>query len=149
MNKTLTGNKEAKDNNSKPRMSLIPREALLELAKALTAGEKKYGSHNWRKGIPISYLLDASIRHIYQFLEGENFDEETKTHHLGCAMANLSFAINMFYTNIDADDRFKPVPKENEITPVFLSVKEIKNGLSNKKIFKKTNESSKIRKIGI
>jgi len=109
----LKGNKEAKDNKNKPRLSLIPKSALYALGDAMTYGEKKYDAHNWRKGIPLSYLLDAALRHIQQFNDGENYDEESKAHHLGSAMANLAMAIEMHLTNPDADDRYN---KKQDIT---------------------------------
>lgn len=101
----MEGKKDAIGDESKPRLSLIPREALLALAGALTHGEKHYGAHNWRKGIKISYLLDGALRHIEQYNDGENIDQPSGVKHLGCAMANLSFAISLLETMPECDDR--------------------------------------------
>ncbi len=106
MNK-LTGNKDAIGDMNKPRLSLIPKEALWELGKALSTGEARYGTHNWRGGIPISILIDASMRHITQFMNGEDIDEQSQTHHVGCAMANLAFAISLLHNKPECDDRWK------------------------------------------
>lgn len=95
------------DRKNKPRMSLIPKDAVWEIGKAFTYGESKYGSHNYKQGISISHLLDASIRHTLQFSNGEDFDEESEVLHLGCAMANLAMAIDMYYNNKKFDDRYK------------------------------------------
>lgn len=106
--KSLKGKKNAIGDLQKPRLSLIPKNALWALGKALTHGEVKYGSHNWRNGINISYLLDASMRHITQFGDGEDFDvDDSNNHHLGNAMANLAMAIELYYSMPEADDRYK------------------------------------------
>jgi hypothetical protein len=102
----MSGKKDAIGDFNKPRLSLIPREALWELGKALTYGEEHYGTHNWRDGIKVSYLTDAAMRHIIRFLDGEDIDENG-AHHLGCAMASLSMAISTTINNPKYDDRFK------------------------------------------
>lgn len=103
----MSGKKDAIGDLSKPRLSLIPKTALWALGGALTYGESHYGTHNWRKGIKISYLLDAALRHINEFNDGEDIDKKSKNHHLGNAMANLAMAIELYYTNKEMDDRFK------------------------------------------
>lgn len=101
------GNKDAIGDPNKPRLSLIPKEALWALGKALTHGEERYGTHNWRKGIKLSYLLDSALRHINEFNDGQDIDEQSQNIHLGNAMANLAMAIELYYRNPDMDDRFK------------------------------------------
>lgn len=92
---------------TKPRLSLIPKAALYECAAAMTAGADRYGLHNYRKGLPVHALLDGALRHIAQFADGEDRDEETKSHHLGNAMANLAMAIWMHENKPELDDRFR------------------------------------------
>lgn len=96
----------------KPRLSLIPKKALWALGKGFTHGEVKYGAHNWRSGINISYLLDAALRHINEFNDGEDYDKDSDNHHLGNAMANLCMAIELFYDYPEADDRYKNVKRK-------------------------------------
>jgi hypothetical protein len=103
------GKKDAIGDLNKPRLSLIPKRALWALGGALTYGEVHYGSHNWRKGISISYLIDAALRHINEFNDGENIDVKSQNHHLGNAMANLAMAIELSETNVAMDDRYKPI----------------------------------------
>jgi hypothetical protein len=100
------GKKDAIGDLNKPRLSLIPKRALWALGGALTYGEKHYGTHNWRKGIKVSYLLDAALRHINEFNAGENIDQKSQNHHLGNAMANLAMAIELSETNPELDDRY-------------------------------------------
>jgi len=40
-----------KFDNNKPSLSLIPNKPLLEIAKVLDFGSKKYSAHNWREGL--------------------------------------------------------------------------------------------------
>lgn len=113
MKTTANGTKEAIGKHlEKPRLSLIPKEALWEMGKAFGYGEQKYDSHNFKKGIPVSYSIDAALRHIEQFMDGETCDDESKVHHLGAAMTNLAMAIWTFYNKPDLDDRYKkPIDK--------------------------------------
>lgn len=101
------GKKDAIGDPNKPRLSLIPIEALWALGGALTYGEKHYGSHNWRAGIKISILLDAALRHINEFADGEDIDQKSQNHHLGNAMANLAMAISTLANKPEFDDRYK------------------------------------------
>jgi hypothetical protein len=94
-----------KHDQDKPDLSLIPKEPLWELARVLMAGEKKYGRDNWRNGIDINRLTAAAMRHITQFNEGENVDDETKTNHLMNATANLFFAFWMLNNKPKHDNR--------------------------------------------
>jgi hypothetical protein len=109
------------DNNKIP-LELIPSEALFEIGKVLDAGRKKYGTANWAKGIEISRLLGASMRHIMQFNAGEDMDEETGTLHVANAACNLLFAIWMMKNRPDMDDRWekKVEPKKELIQMSFF-----------------------------
>lgn len=103
----MTGSKDAIGNPEKPRLSLIPKVALWALGKALAYGEKHYGQYNFKKGIPVSILCDSALRHIHQFMDGEDMDVESQNLHLGNAMANLAMAIDMMENKKECDDRYK------------------------------------------
>lgn len=107
MSENNGGKKDAINNPNKPRLSLIPKEALWQMAGALTYGEKHYGTYNWKKGINVTVLLDGALRHISQFLDGEDIDAGSNNPHLGNAMANLAMAIQLLKDMPDRDDRFK------------------------------------------
>jgi hypothetical protein len=98
-----TGTKYDKD---KVPLELIPPEALFEIGRVLQAGKEKYGEANWAKGIEISRLLGAALRHITQFNSGEDLDEETQTLHIANAATNLMFAIWMMKNRPDLDNRW-------------------------------------------
>ena len=43
----------------------------LEVAKHFEDGAKKYGEHNWQKGIPVHCYIDSAIRHYLKWLRGD------------------------------------------------------------------------------
>lgn len=97
-----------KHNQGKPRISLIPPAGLLEVAGVYTYGEKKYVAHNWRKGIPYSELLDATMRHILAFVNGEDNDKESGRPHLAHACFGLLDILQFQHDGRDdLDDRYK------------------------------------------
>jgi hypothetical protein len=49
-------------------------DMFLEVAKHFEEGAKKYGEHNWQKGIPTHCYIDSAIRHYLKWLR-EDKDE--------------------------------------------------------------------------
>lgn len=94
-----------KFDTDKPPVGLVPSSAMLEEAMVMGYGEKKYGRDNWRGGMAWMRLIDASLRHILAFKEGEDFDPETKLHHLAHARCCLAFLIEYYTTHPELDDR--------------------------------------------
>ena len=45
---------------------------VLELSKHFEAGAKKYGEHNWQKGIPAHCYIDSAVRHYLKWKRGDN-----------------------------------------------------------------------------
>lgn len=45
---------------------------MLEVAKQYEAGAKKYGEHNWEKGIPLHSYIDSGVRHYLKCLRGDD-----------------------------------------------------------------------------
>lgn len=66
------------------RFDLITPIGLRRLAETCAEGAKKYGSHNWLRGIPASEMLNHAIRHIYLWLEGDASED-----HLAHAAWNI------------------------------------------------------------
>lgn len=44
---------------------------LLEVSKHFEEGAKKYGEHNWQKGIPTHCYIDSAVRHYLKYLRGD------------------------------------------------------------------------------
>lgn len=78
----------------KVRPSLVPTDSLIEIAKVLELGAKKYSPDNWKLVTPHSRYTDAALRHIYAYLMGEKNDPETGLSHLAHASACLMFLIH-------------------------------------------------------
>lgn len=50
----------------------LDRETLLALAETQAEGDKRYGIDNWRKGLPVSNLINHAMDHISKALEGDS-----------------------------------------------------------------------------
>jgi len=102
-----------KYDNQKPRMDLIPPEAMNELATILTYGAGKYADHNWRKGLHYSRVYAAALRHLLAFWSGENLDPESGLSHLSHALCNVAFLVTYERTGTGTDDRFQYAKSRN------------------------------------
>lgn len=98
-----------KYDNGKPPMSLIDRGALEQIAQVLAFGAQKYAAHNWRQGIAYSRLLDAALRHLYAFADGEDLDPESGLSHIAHAGCCIVFLLGMMDAHPELDDRHKEV----------------------------------------
>ncbi len=90
----------------KPDFSLIDAEWLEEVAKVMTFGKRKYDAHNWRKGIVVSRLLSAALRHLWATVRGEDNDPETGLSHLAHLSCCVMFAFWHLKHRKDLDDRY-------------------------------------------
>lgn len=102
---SVTGTKH---DSGKPKISLIPTEAILEMATALTYGANKYSADNFKHGIKYRRLLDAAFRHLFAISAGQDVDSESGNSHLGHALASLAMLAHMMKNKPEFDDRFKP-----------------------------------------
>lgn len=96
-----------KKDAGKPPLGLISRTALEEEARVMAFGAEKYGTHLWRAGMDFSRLVDAALRHVYAFADGEDNDKETGLSHLAHARCCLAFLTEYVGKSIGKDDRFK------------------------------------------
>lgn len=96
-----------KFDNNKPKLSLIPQQALLEVAKVFTFGAAKYGSYNHSGGFEWTRLVDANQRHVSAWLMNEDLDKESKLNHIAHAVASLMMLMDQIKTGKGKDDRNK------------------------------------------
>jgi hypothetical protein len=101
---TVSPSGGARAGTKKPRVSIIPMLALLEVAKVMTKGEVKYGTNNWQKGMPHSWHLDAGLRHLLSVSEGDMIDDETGLEHLAHAAADILMCLESRLKNLPTDD---------------------------------------------
>lgn len=90
------------------QFSLLPMEALKEVAEHYGVGAKKYEKHNMRKGYEWSKSFDAAMRHLTQFWAGEDRDEETGSKHLAAVVFHALTLMEFMETHREYDDRYKP-----------------------------------------
>lgn len=100
----LTGKKH---DSGKPPMALLSPDALFEVAKVLEFGAKKYDTWNWKGGFKWSRVSSAILRHLFQWLRGEDKDPETGLSHLAHASCGLMFLLDFELNGIGEDDRYK------------------------------------------
>lgn len=118
-----------KHDEGKPRMELLPTEALTQIAKVLAFGASKYGEHNYRGGLKYSRLIGAAMRHLTAYNDGEDLDPETGLSHLAHAACCCIMGIQMAKERPDCDDRYKGTPSDKS-NAEENAMEEVKRGLS-------------------
>lgn len=90
----------------KPRLSFIPAAALAHQALAHEDGNNKYGKYNWRENkVEALIYIDAALRHISCYLDGEECAKDSGVHHLGHAAACCNILLDAIETGNLIDDR--------------------------------------------
>lgn len=95
--------------DKKPQMHLLPTIAKIATVKVLELGAKKYGEYNWRtsEGLKANTYIAAIHRHLDQFSDGEDLDEESQVSHLAHIMATCSILMDAAVCGKLIDDRYK------------------------------------------
>ena len=106
-------------NDQKLKWSLVDYEAMKDMVRVLEFGALKYDAHNWRKGLPVTEVIESLLRHIYAYLEGEDNDPESKLPHTGHIMCNAMFLSYIHSNKPEFDDRYKPESKAVELTDTY------------------------------
>lgn len=96
-----------KHDSGKPDLSMVSWELVSEVAKVRGFGMIKYSRDNWRKGFKITRSCAAALRHVFLFLSGETYDNESGLYHLSHAVCCLEHAIYDLIHHPDNDDRYK------------------------------------------
>lgn len=96
-----------KHDTNKPRMELIPAEALVPIAEVFGYGARKYEPFQWRRGPGMDYLrlYGAVQRHLTAWHAGEDKDPESGLGHLGHAAADLLMLLSHIAKGQGVDDR--------------------------------------------
>src|ERR1035437_4794629 len=97
--------------NTKVSLSKLPVVAVAHGAMAMMDGAEKYGAYNWRdKAVVASIYIDAAMRHLQCWFEGQEVATDSKVHHLGHAIACCAILLDAQSKNKLVDDR----PKDTE-----------------------------------
>lgn len=98
------------EKNAKPeRFALVPARAMREVARVYEFGARKYADHNWRKGYPWSWSIDALERHINAFKGGEDLADDSQLHHLAHAVFHCLALMEWSFSHPELDDRYLEV----------------------------------------
>lgn len=83
---------EAKADAGKPRLTLVPRRIIWDIAEIREYGNRKYGdTENWRRVEPQRYR-DAAMRHMMRYLDDpDGNDDESGLPHLWHLACNIAF----------------------------------------------------------
>lgn len=98
-----------KFDQDKPRTELLSSAALMEIAKVLGFGAKKYDPWNWAKGINYGRIIGAVQRHVLAWKDGEDTDPESGLNHLAHAACGLMFLLDYIDRNQTQLDDRRPV----------------------------------------
>lgn len=112
----MTGSK--KDTNPKDAVgtakvpfSTIPGRVVGEVGLAMMEGALKYGRHNYRvAGVRASVYLDAAVRHLGAFWEGQDIDPDSGLPHVVKAIACCVVLRDSQIQGNWVDDRPPPTP---------------------------------------
>ena len=96
-----------RENKGKLKWSLVSFKSLEPLVEVLMFGAKKYDTFNWTRGLKYTEVCESLQRHLYSFLQGEDYDKESKLKHVGHILCNAMFLSYMVLFRKDMDDRFK------------------------------------------
>ena len=92
--------------SAKPNLSILPFAPLYEAIPAIYEGRRKYGVWNWRREqISETIYADAAIRHLMQFISGEDIDPDSGVHHISKAIAGLLVVRDAMIHGTSIDDR--------------------------------------------
>ena len=87
---------EAKADNGKPRLTLVPRSIIWDIAAIREYGTAKYHDpENWKR-VEIERYRDAAYRHFLAYLDDpQGVDEESGLPHLWHLACNIAFLCEM------------------------------------------------------
>lgn len=90
----------------KPPLGLIPPVALIHESLAMKNGAAKYGPYNWRSNpVQCTIYIDACLRHLLAYQDGEDYASDSSVHHLGHARACLGIILDALATGNLIDNR--------------------------------------------
>lgn len=89
----------------KPRMDLLPPDALIAIAEVFTFGAEKYDAWNWAKGMRGGRLVASLHRHMAAYQLGQDHDEESGLHHLAHAGCCVMMLLGLHLRDTVEDDR--------------------------------------------
>ena len=104
----------------KAPLSTLSCVVLYEMGLGMLEGARKYGRHNYRAmGVSATVYYDATLRHIMDWWEGEDIDEDSGLNHITKALTALMVLRDSMLMGNWIDDR----PIQNPINMSKLNEK--------------------------
>jgi len=104
----LEGNPKDAIGASKAPLSMLPEVAILHGSLGMYEGSLKYGFRNYREyPVRASVYVDAILRHLLDYANGIDADDETTVKHLGSAIAGCAILLDSEAHGTLIDDRHK------------------------------------------
>lgn len=123
--KAATPNPKDLFGSEKVSISKLPFVAVVHGAHAMMDGAEKYGPYNWRdKPVIANIYVDALMRHVMSWFEGQETAGDSKVHHLGHAIACAAILLDAQETGNLIDNR--PIcGKPDKLDVVLQRLKEV------------------------
>lgn len=99
--------KAVKHDAGKPRMDLIPPEAMKAMGATLAHGAERYGERNWEQGLEPRRLAAAMLRHYCEWATGKANDEESGLPHLWHMLTNAAMLVALDERNNQTKEMLK------------------------------------------
>jgi hypothetical protein len=110
----------------KTPLSVLPAQVLMECGLGLFEGDRKYGRSNYRvAGVRYSVYYDAAMRHLMQWWEGEDIDQDSQLSHVTKAITGLMVLRDAMLNDMAVDDRPPKVGNEEWMRDYNKKTKEI------------------------
>jgi len=92
----VDGDQTAKRDAGKPKLTLVPRQIIYDIAEVREYGNAKYGDpDNW-KTVDVQRYRDALFRHFLAYLDDPNsIDDESGIPHYKHIACNIAFICEM------------------------------------------------------
>lgn len=126
-----------KADNGKPRLTLVPRQIIWDIAETRMFGLQKYGDpENWRK-VEVERYRDAMFRHMMAYLDDpQGVDQESGLPHLSHLVTNCAFLCEMEHEQRkrkQAEDVVKDIQKaidefSRKTAPICLRADLVEKG---------------------
>lgn len=111
-------NQEAKRDEGKLQLSLVPTQIIRDIAEVRMYGNKKYGDpDNW-KNVEMERYIDALYRHFLAFMDDpKSIDEESGIPHYKHMACNMAFICHMMKDHkVEKEEE----PSRPEVWDIFL-----------------------------
>lgn len=120
--KAVLGRQKTKFSNIPPSFlkimmsNSLPANMIVDIAKAMDEGARKYGRYNWRKDkIQLSDYFDAATRHWMDWSNGDIIDKDSSLNHLIKIVAGLAVVYDAMYAEFFEDDRVDMLSKSESV----------------------------------